>query len=51
MNFCAIDFGHTYYKLAIIQDGNIFSVQKNSYENISELNKLSTIVKNLIARK
>lgn len=51
MNFCAIDFGHTYYKLAIIQDGNIFSVQKNSYENISELNKLSAIVKKFNCEK
>jgi type III pantothenate kinase len=51
MNFCAIDFGHTNYKLALIQDGNIFSVQKNSYENISELNNLSAIVKKFNCEK
>ena len=45
MNFCAIDFGHTNYKLALIKDNNIISVQKNSYENISELNNLATVVK------
>ena len=37
MNFCAIDFGHTNYKLALIKDNNIISVQKNSYENISKV--------------
>ena len=51
MNFCAIDFGHTNYKLALFQDGNIFSVQKNSYENISELNNLSAIVKKFNCEK
>ena len=44
MNFCAIDFGHTNYKIAIIQNNSIVSVQKNSYEDISELHHLSAVV-------
>jgi len=44
MNFCAIDFGHTNYKIAIIQNNSIVSVQKNSYEDISELHHLSAAV-------
>tara|TARA_B100000989_G_scaffold7505_1_gene5218 strand:+ start:4275 stop:5012 length:738 start_codon:yes stop_codon:yes gene_type:complete len=51
MNFCAIDFGHTNYKLALIKENNIISVQKNSYENISELNNLATIVKKFNCEK
>ena len=33
MNYCAIDFGHTNYKIAFIENGNIILFQKNSYND------------------
>lgn len=33
MNYCAIDFGHTNYKIAFIENGNIILFQKNNYND------------------
>ena len=41
MNFYAIDFGHTNYKIAFIENGNVVSVNTNNYQDkfaFSELN-------------
>mgnify|MGYP001174986656 FL=1 len=33
MSYCAIDFGHTNYKIAFIENDNIISFQKHSYND------------------
>ena len=51
MNLYAIDFGHTNYKIAIIENKNIISVITNNYNDKPIRDELNSLMKNSLCEK
>ncbi len=51
MNFCAIDFGHTNYKIAYIENKDIVSIKRYSYQENAILDELNILFKNFKCSK
>ena len=45
MNFYAIDFGHTNYKIAFIENGKVVSVNINNYQDKYAFDELNLKIK------
>ena len=51
MNFYAIDFGHTNYKIAFIENGNVVSVHVNNYQDKFAFSELNVKIKESECKK
>jgi type III pantothenate kinase len=51
MNFYAIDFGHTNYKIAFIENGNVVSVHTNNYQDKFAFSELNVKIKESECKK
>ena len=45
MNLYGIDFGHTNYKVAFCENGNISAIYKNDYNEVSVSDDILNIIK------